>query len=104
MIPLSDHNHEQHHGHDASAEKFLVWRNIFAGIAAVLFLISLTHLFHNPYLLKAIAYFCGFVAYGAEVLFLTKGFKHKEPMKEMFMPYVFTVLYVVLGISYLGHH
>ncbi len=33
-------------------------------------------------------------------LMLTDNFKHMHPFREMFMPYAFGVLYVLMAISY----
>ena len=51
------------------------------------------------------AYILGAGAYGAEVIVLTDGWRKNPGLKEMFMPYMFGVLYVLLGFSYLlGNH
>ncbi|MBQ2753253.1 MAG: hypothetical protein IJF29_03920 [Firmicutes bacterium] len=102
-------HHEHHeHAHHLSPvqEKWLMIRNIFVFIAAVLFLVSLTHFAthaHMDHTLKAVAYVFGACAYGSEFLMLTECFKKKQPAKELFMPAVFGVLYIILGISYFMH-
>ncbi len=74
-------------------------RNLLAFLAAALFLLSLLSDYnHLP--IKAIAYIVGALAYFGEILLLTDFFRHKPARSEMFMPYLFGALYVVLGISY----
>ncbi len=100
-------HHEHAHHHSPTQEKWLIRRNIFVFIAAVLFLASLLPeavIGHSGYTLKGIAYMFGALAYGSEFLMLTDGFKKKETAKELFMPSVFGVLYIILGISYFMHH
>ena len=103
------HHHEHHeHVHHMSPvqEKWLVIRNIFVAVAAALFLVSLTGFAihaHMDHTLKAVAYIFGACAYGSEFLMLTECFKKKQPAKELFMPAVFGVLYIILGISYCMH-
>ncbi len=101
-----EHENWEHSAHYEHEEKLLVLRNICVAVAAVLFLGSLLPAAaraHVNYFMKGIAYFFGAGAYGSELLILTNGFRRKEPLKEMFMPYVFGVLYVILGLSYLLH-
>ena len=51
------------------------------------------------------AYILGAGAYGSEVIVLTYGWRKNPGLKEMLMPYMFGVLYVLLGFSYLlGNH
>ncbi len=102
--------HHEHHEHvhhlSPVQEKWLTIRNIFVAVAAALFLVSLTHFAahaHIDYTLKAVAYILGACAYGSEFLMLTECFKKKQPAKELFMPAVFGVLYIILGISYFLH-
>ncbi|MBE6007977.1 MAG: hypothetical protein E7235_02125 [Lachnospiraceae bacterium] len=102
--------HHEHHEHvhhlSPVQEKWLVIRNLFVAVAAVLFLVSLTHFAahaHMDHTLKAVAYMFGACAYGSEFLMLTECFKKKQPAKELFMPAVFGVLYIILGISYFMH-
>lgn len=100
------HEEWEHAAHYEHEEKFLLLRNICVTAAALLFVVSLlpeSIIGHAGYLLKAIAYFCGALAYGAEIMVLTDGLHRKEPLKEMYMPKVFSVLYIVLGLSYLLH-
>lgn len=88
--------------HPRAEHVILLLRNLAAGAAAALFLVSL---FHLPcrYLLKAIAYFFGAAAYFCEILLLTDCFTQKVPHREMFMAYCFGPMYILLGISYLLH-
>lgn len=82
----------------------LFLRNLLAVVAAVLFMLSL--LSDNKHMqLKAIAYIVGAVAYFGEILMLTDCFRHKPSHSELFMPYLFGAMYVILGISYaIGSH
>jgi len=89
--------------HERLEKIFLSIRNIAVALTFILFLSSVFGAPH-PFLLKAIAYFCGMVAYFSELVLLTDGFKSKIPMREMFMAYVFTPMYMMLGISYLIEH
>ena len=72
-------------------------------VAAALFLLAMVpHLFehHVKYILRGVAYVFGAGAYASEMLMLTDNFKHMHPFREMFMPYAFGVLYVLMAISY----
>ncbi len=86
--------------------KLLILRNIAATVtAAVFFLAVFTHTLWadiNP-LLRAAAYFCGFVAYFLEILILNDKFRIRPPFSIMYMPYLLGFLYIVLGVSYFLH-
>ena len=72
-------------------------------VAAVLFLLAMVpHLFehHVKYILRGVGLRVGAGAYMSEMLMLTDNFKHMHPFREMFMPYAFGVLYVLMAISY----
>ena len=86
---------------------FLRLRNIFACLAALLFILTLVPgmgLGDSSSRLRALAYILGAVAYGAEILMLTHFFQKKAPLQEMLMPYLFGVLYIALGLGYLLGH
>lgn len=85
---------------------FLLLRNIFACIAAGLFLLTLLPLsfVSHSHVLRFAAYILGALAYGSEILALTHGFRKKQPLDEMLMPYLFGILYIALGFSYLLGH
>ena len=89
---------------DAGEEKLLLGRNICVAVAAVLFLVAvLPHsILAHPakYALRGVAYFFGAGAYLSEMLMITDAFKHMHPFREMFMPYVFGALYVLMGVVY----
>ena len=55
------------------------------------------------HILKAIAYFCGAVAYFLEILLLTDCFKKKVHHKELFMVYCLGPLYLLMGLNYILH-
>ena len=78
----------------------LLLRNIAAGVAAVLFIVSF---FSVPSFVRAAAYFTGAAAYVAEILIMTRLFRHRPSHDEMFMAYMFGPLYLLLGVSYLAH-
>ena len=80
-------------------------RNIFVAAAAVLFVVTLlpiSSLGHYEHTLRGVAYFLGAGAYIAEIVELTDAerIKSKNHRRAMFMPYIFGVLYILLGISY----
>ena len=85
-------------------EKLLMWRNICVAIAASLFLIALLPhdlLAHSiKYALRGVAYIVGAGAYLSEMLMITDNFKHMHPFREMFMPYAFSILYILMGVAY----
>lgn len=88
---------------DKGEEHLLFIRNICVAVAAALFLLAMVpHLFehHVKYILRGVAYVFGAGAYASEMLMLTDNFKHMHPFREMFMPYAFGVLYVLMAISY----
>ena len=98
--------HLQHHEHSPEQNRWLIIRNIFVVVAGLLFIASLlphTIIGHQSYFLKGVAYMFGALAYGSEFVVLTDCFKKKQSRREMFMPCVFGVLYIVLGISYFRH-
>ena len=77
----------------------LFLRNALAVIAAWLFFLSM--IFDYGHMtLKALAYIIGALAYFGEILLLTDCFRHRPQKGEMFMPYLFGVMYIMLGLSY----
>ena len=94
-------------GRRVPGERYLLLRNIMVCTAAVLFCLSLFPrgpLAGYGNLLRFIAYILGALAYGAEIMLLTDGFRARKPPREMLMPYIFGVLYLILGFSYLLEH
>ena len=82
----------------------LFLRNLLAVVAALLFLLSLFS-DNNHLVFKSVAYIVGALAYFGEILMLTDCFRHKPSGSELFMPYLFGAMYVILGISYaVGTH
>lgn len=83
-------------------DRLMLCQNIFVIFAATLFLagqfIKALEEYHT--LTNGIAYILGAGAYIMEVLILTDCLKRKHHPRELFMPYIFGVLYVILGISY----
>ncbi len=88
--------------HPKIAYVMLYIRNLLTAAAAVLFICSffIESIYH---ILKAVAYFCGAVAYLFELLLLTDCFKKKVPHKEMFMVYCLGPLYLLMGLNYILH-
>ncbi|MBE5785539.1 MAG: DUF308 domain-containing protein [Clostridiales bacterium] len=104
-----EHAQHGHHKHDEEPEhrkslsdlspRSLFLRNALAVIAAWLFFLSV--IFDYGHMtLKALAYIIGALAYLGEILLLTDCFRHKPQKGEMFMPYLFGAMYIVLGLSY----
>jgi hypothetical protein len=90
---------------EVGEEKILLWRNILVAAAALLFLASLlpVHMLGSEqavFLLRGAAYVLGAGAYLFEMLMMTDMFKRVHPFREMFMPYVFGALYIVLALAY----
>ena len=102
------HDPPESHRLSKTQHTFLTVRNIFVVIAGGLFILSMLHIepiYHYWNVLKFVAYILGAGAYGAEVVVLTDGWRKNPSFKEMLMPYMFGVLYVLLGFSYLlGSH
>ncbi len=95
------------HRESKTVHTFLLVRNIFAGIAAIVFILSILpiHAFeHYSHLFKFVAYILGAGAYGAEIIVLTNGLRKNPGAHEMLMPYIFGLLYIMLGFSYLSGH
>lgn len=95
------------HRESKTMHTFLGVRNGFAVIAAVLFVMSILPIeaiHHYSHMLKFAAYILGAGAYGSEIIVLTDGFRKNPGMHEMLMPYIFGILYIMLGLSYLGGH
>lgn len=99
-VTIPDKEELTHGAHPRIDYIMLILRNVFVGIAVILFLIEfLIHGGHDP--LKAIAYFCGTAAYVFECLAVTDCFKTKVPHTEMFMVYCFGPLYLLMGLNYM---
>ncbi len=81
----------------------LILRNVFVGMAVIVFLLSffLSDWYH---LLTAIAYFLGAGSYFFECLAITDCFQTKVPHTEMFMIYCFGPLYILMGLRYFYLH
>lgn len=97
----------EHHHQSKTIHTFLRIRNTLVMLTAVTFLLSIMPLhtliaYHN--LMKFAAYILGAGAYGAEIIVMTDGLRKSPGASEMLMPYIFGVLYIVLGFSYLSSH
>ena len=95
------------HRESKTIHTFLLVRNIFAGIAAIVFILSILpihSLEHYSHLFKFVAYILGAGAYGAEIIVMTDGLRKNPGLHEMLMPYIFGLLYILLGFSYLNGH
>ncbi len=97
-VTIPDKEELTHGLHPKIDYALLILRNVFVGLAVILFIISL---FLHLDILKAIAYFCGAGAYLFECLAVTDCFQTKVPHTEMFMVYCFGPLYILLGINYI---
>ena len=75
------------------------FRNAAVLLAAVLFLLSLASARCPGF--RAGGYLFGAAAYVCEIIVLTDGFKVKLPHAELFMPYCFGLLYLIMGVSQL---
>ena len=93
-----------HSRHPELERLFLTLRNIAAGLAVFLFLISLLTNLPVYTKLKAVGYFFGAAAYLFEMALLTDCFTESIDPKESFMAYCFGPMYVLMGISYLIGH
>lgn len=104
-----EEKHGAHHDHEDEPEhrkslsdlspRSLFLRNALAVIAAWLFFLSIVFDYGHM-TLKALAYIIGALAYFGEILLLTDCFRHKPQKGEMFMPYLFGAMYIMLGLSY----
>jgi len=102
------HTLPEDHGESKTTHTFLNIRNVLAIAAGALFLSAIAPWDVSErfgHVLRFAAYILGAGAYGAEIIVLTDGLRRNPGFKEMCMPYVFGVLYVMLGLSYLtgGH-
>ena len=102
------HDLPESHRLSKTQHTFLTVRNIFVVIAGGLFILSMLHIepiYHYWNILKFVAYILGAGAYGSEIIVLTDGWRKNPGLKEMFIAYMFGVVYVLLGFSYLlGNH
>lgn len=95
------------HRESKTMHTFLRVRNIFAMVAATVFMLSILPIHaleHYRHLFKFVAYILGAGAYGAEIIVMTDGLRKNPGIHEMLMPYIFGVLYIMLGFSYLSGH
>lgn len=73
-------------------------RNGMVVLAVLLFLVSLAPRYAA---LRAVGYLFGALAYICEIFVLTDCFKVKLTRNELFMPYCFGPLYLIMGVGYL---
>ena len=86
-------------GKSTPAQIALRFRNAMVLLAAILFLLSFAS---NRYpILRAVGYLFVAIAYNSEIMVLTDCFKVKIPHNELFMPYCFGPLYLIMGVGYL---
>lgn len=79
-------------------QTILCVRNALVVFAVTMFLLSFAG---RGEALRAIGYISGALAYVCEILVLTDCFKIKIPHNDLFMPYCFGPLYLIMGIGYL---
>lgn len=100
-LPDSPPRDKAHIEHDRT---LLLLRNVAVCIAALLFICTFLpeSIFAHSgnHLLGAIAYLFGAVAYIMELLMLNNVFRTRVSFNEMFMPYVFGLLYIMMAIHY----
>ncbi len=87
------------HKKSAASQLSLRLRNVFVVLAVSLFLLSLCLRSYPS--LRALGYLFGALAYICEILVLTDCFKVRIPHNELFMPYCFGPLYLIMGFGYL---
>lgn len=73
-------------------------RNGMVVLAVLVFLVSLAPRYTA---LRAVGYLFGALAYVCEIFVLTDCFKTKLSHDELFMPYCFGPLYLIMGVGYL---
>lgn len=98
-----EHKHIRRKPTHLKGEVYLIIRNVAVSIAAIIFIISImpeSVIGENEHTLRGTAYIFGSLAYLCELIELTALFSKKHPFRELFMPYVMGVLYIVLSISY----
>lgn len=76
----------------------VIARNVFASVAAALFILGIVWSGSGGHV-KLVAYFFGALAYGCEIVELTSGFRKRPSAHHAYMPAVFSVLYIVLGLK-----
>ena len=81
------------------AQVMLLFRNAMALLAAMLFLLSLGSDRYPA--IRAAGYLFGAVAYICEIMVMTDCFRIRLPRGELFMPYCFGPLYLIMGVGYL---
>ena len=96
----------RHHDELTPFEHRCLWiRNFLAGLAALLFIVSilplpLEHIHHD---IQGVAYLIGAGAYIAELVEMSDEEKRasRHHRRRIFMPNLFGLLYIILGISHL---
>ena len=83
--------------------RMLDLRNIMAILAAVFFGVSLL-IDEKEFLIKAIAYGIGALAYLGELMAVTHVFKKRCNMRELLMPLLLGLMHIMLGLSYAIEH
>ena len=87
------------HGKSVPAQIALRIRNTMVVLAVLLFILSIR--LNGYQVLRAVGYLLGAIAYVCEILVLTDCFKVRIPHNELFMPYCFGPLYLIMGVGYL---
>ena len=78
-------------------------KNILAILAVICFTGSI-FIDDRQFLLKAVAYGVGALAYLGELMAMTHMFKKRVDGRELLMPILFGVMYIMLGFSYAIEH
>lgn len=93
------HKTERHPKHNI----ILNAKNALAILAAACFAASL-FIDDSRFIFKAIAYGIGALAYLGELVLLTGAFKHRCDSRELLMPVLFGIMYILLGLNYAVEH
>ena len=94
--PHEEPNHPKH-------GVILDMKNILAILAVICFTGSI-FIDDRQFLLKAVAYGVGALAYLGELMAMTHMFKKRVDGRELLMPILFGVMYIMLGFSYAIEH
>lgn len=94
--PRNDERHPKH-------VMILDLKNILAILAVICFTGSI-FIDDRQFLLKAVAYGVGALAYLGELMAITHMFKKRVDSRELLMPILFGVMYIMLGFSYAIEH
>lgn len=87
---------EQHHVHLLNAKNLCV---LIAALMMITSILTTSLTDRAGRIIHSGAYFLGAAAYIAEIVLLTDFFREKPSLEHMFMPCIFGLLYIVVGVS-----